>query len=301
MKSELPKVLHTISGRPMIEYVLDAARDAGATRLVVIVGHQAQRVESALAHHDDIEFALQAEQKGTGHAVMMCDSVLESHDGPVLVLAGDTPLLKGPSLATLVDLQNERNAACVIGSAITENNFGLGRIVRDPSGEFLRIVEQKDANEQEAAITEINTGCYTFDCQRLRSSLQQIKPNNSQAEYYLTDCPAVLKSEGHVVAASPSLDINEAMGVNTRAQLADIEAVLQARHARVLMDSGVSIISPVNTYIDLRATIGRETVIHPFTSIHGPIRIGEGCEVGPHAAISSDLADKTVVGPFETR
>lgn len=229
MKSELPKVLHPILGRPMIEYVLDAARAADCQKLVVIVGHKAAEVEAALAQHSDVEFALQADQKGTGHAVMMSADNLAAHDGPVLVLAGDTPLLKGSSLARLLEIQKENQAACVVGTATTKANAGLGRIVRDAEGHFLRIVEQKDATPEEAAIEEINTGCFVFDCRQLFDALEKVKPNNSQAEYYLTDCAEILLKEGQTVLAYPVFDIQEAMGVNTREQLAEVAELIQQR------------------------------------------------------------------------
>lgn len=231
MKSELPKVMHTACGHPMVEHVLDAARSAGVERLVVVVGYQAELVRGGLSRHRDVEFALQSEQKGTGHAVQMCAEQLANHDGPVLILAGDTPLLRGESLAALLAELRDQRAACVIGTAITENNFGLGRVVRSSSGDFLRIVEQKDTTPEEAAIREINTGCYAFESRLLFQALTQIRPNNSQGEYYLTDVPAILKAEGHRVIAAPKLTIEEAMGVNTPEQLADVEAILRRRNS----------------------------------------------------------------------
>ena len=190
---------------------------------------EAELVRNGLARHRDVEFALQSEQKGTGHAVQVCAEQLANHDGPVLVLAGDTPLLRGESLAELFAEMRDQRAACVIGTAITENNFGLGRIVRSPSGDFLRIVEQKDSTPEEAALREINTGCYAFDSRLLFRALTQIRPNNSQGEYYLTDVPAILKAEGHCVIAASKLTIEEALGVNTPEQLAEVEAVLKKR------------------------------------------------------------------------
>ncbi|MFN0198592.1 MAG: bifunctional N-acetylglucosamine-1-phosphate uridyltransferase/glucosamine-1-phosphate acetyltransferase [Planctomycetaceae bacterium] len=303
MKSELPKVLHPVSGRPMIEWVLDAVRDAGAKRICVVIGHKADVVRSALSHHADVEFALQTEQKGTGHAVMMCEPVLGKHQGSVLVLAGDTPLLRAESLAALLTSQQELPAACVIGTAMTDANEGLGRIVRNPQDEFLRIVEQKDCTPQEAAIKEINTGCFAFDCRLLFESLHQIQPNNKQGEYYLTDAPAVLLHNGQRVAALPQFDINEAIGVNTRAQLADVEVVLQRRIQTRWMNAGVSIVSPSQTYIDSRATLGLDSVIYPFTAILGPANIGDRCKIGPHAIIEGpvEIPPESVIGPFEHR
>ncbi len=226
MKSDLPKVAHTICDKPMIEYVLSAAREAGVGRIVVVVGYQADVVRNTLSGHDDLGFALQEEQLGTGHAVMMCESELAQHDGPVLVLAGDTPLLKASSLRALLEEQQNRKAGCVVGSATTENNHGLGRIVRDDAGQFLKIVEQKDCTPEQQAIQEINTGCYVFDSQSLLAVLKQLRPDNQQSEYYLTDCAEILKQEGKTVAAANVFDIQEAMGVNTTDQLADVERIL---------------------------------------------------------------------------
>lgn len=302
MKSALPKVLHEVCGRPMIDYVLDAARTAGVERLVVIVGHEAEKVKQALANSPGVEFALQAEQKGTGHAVMMCRENLKAHDGAVMILTGDAPLMRPESFAALLDDFRTDQAACVIGTAETENNFGLGRIVRDAQGQFAKIVEQKDATPAEAAIREINVGCYVFDSRRLFEALDRIQPNNKQKEYYLTDCCAILRDAGHRVFASKRLDIIEALGVNTRAQLAEVHQALQNRFFEKLLVEGVTIVDPSQTTIDLRATIGVETIIYPFTSITGPAVIGANCRIGPHAAIgpNANLPPGSVVGPFET-
>ncbi len=229
MQSETPKVLHPACGRPMVEYVLDAARQAGCRRLVVVVGHKADVVQAALAHHPDVQFALQSEQLGTGHAVMMTRELLKDHAGPVLVLTGDTPLLKASSLKGLLDEQARHAAACVVGTATTEQNEGLGRIVRGPAGEFLRIVEHKDATPEERAITEINTGCFAFDGPALFQALDDVRPNNVQSEYYLTDCAEILRGAGRPVRAACLLTMTEAMGVNTPEQLAEVERVMKSQ------------------------------------------------------------------------
>lgn len=302
MKSDTPKVIHQIFGRSMIDYVLQAAREAGVGRMVVVVGHEADRVKAALSHHPDVEFALQTEQKGTGHAVMMCNDQLAGHEGPVLVLAGDTPLLTAESLQGLLDEHRQHKAGCVIGTAVTEANQGLGRIVRNAAGEFEAIVEQKDATPEQQAIQEINTGCYVFDCQPLLSVLTRLKTNNTQGEYYLTDGPALMKSDGLPVRASQKFDILEAMGVNTRVQLAEVRRALQLRAMEHWMaEVGVTIVAPEQTSIDPRAQIGQDTIIQPFTTIEGEVRIGSRCEIGPHVVIRGpiELPDETRTQPFQ--
>lgn len=300
MKSAVPKVLHPVCGRPMIEYVLDAAREAGVRRIVAIVGHAADQVRAALSVHPDVEFALQAEQKGTGHAVMMCRDALRGHDGPVMILTGDAPLMRSSSFAGLLADFSTHRAACVIGTAKTQNNAGLGRIVRDGQGTFLKIVEEKDASPDERQITEINVGCYVFDGQSLLKTLDLLQPNNKQGEYYLTDCCGILKSQGATVIASPRLDISEALGVNTRQQLAEVTHFMQRQTMTRFMTDGVTIVCPEQTYIDPRATIGADSVIHPFTMIQGPARIGSNCQIGPHAIVEGTaiIADGTMVKPF---
>lgn len=285
MKSDIPKVLHPVCGRPMIEYVLDAAREAGAGRLVVVVGHRSDLVRAELSGHPDVVFAEQTEQKGTGHAVMMCESALADHTGAVLILAGDTPLLRGASLRALLDRREESGAASVIGTARTENNEGLGRIIRDAQGCFQRIVEHKDATPSERLITEINTGCYAFSTPQLLESLRSLRPDNSQGEYYLTDCPRVLMDAGAVVEATCSLTLEEALGVNTRAQLAEVRLSIQQGILRQLMLDGVTIEDPAQTSIEYGVRIGRDTVIRPFTVIERGVVIGEHEVIGPFAHV----------------
>lgn len=301
MKSALPKVLHNVCGRPMIEYVLDAARSAGVTRIVAVVGHRADMVREKLARHPDVEFALQSEQKGTGHAVMMCQDQLRSHHGPVLVLAGDTPLLKRESLSSLLETQQKQQAACVIGTAVTEANFGLGRIIRNSNAHFEKIVEEKDAKAEEKRVQEINTGCYAFDAQHLLTSLDQIRPNNSQAEYYLTDCPRVLKDQGRTVVALEAFDMVEALGVNTREQLAQVTRTLQHAAMSRWMIEGTTIVVPEQTFIDPQVRIGADTVIEPFTHISGAVVIGDNCRIGPNAVLEGplEIPAGTIVEPFQ--
>jgi bifunctional UDP-N-acetylglucosamine pyrophosphorylase / glucosamine-1-phosphate N-acetyltransferase len=287
MKSETPKVLHSVCGQMMIDYVLDATRAAGVERIVVVVGHKADLVRDALSQHSDVVFAEQTEQNGTGHAVMMCESELTGHDGSILILAGDTPLLKGSSLKALLDHQQETSAASVIGTADTVSNDGLGRVVRNSDGGFVCIREQKDASPDELKITEINTGCYAFSTPLLLESLRKLKPNNVQAEYYLTDCPKILMDDGHRVAASCSLTIQEAIGVNNRIQLAEVRQHIQQGILEDLMHSGVTIEDPTQTSIDHNVEIGQDTVIRPGTVIDAGARIGANCIIGPNIHVTS--------------
>lgn len=296
MKSETPKVLHPVCGKLMIDYVLDATRAAGVERIVVVVGHKADMVRNALSHHSDVVFAEQNEQNGTGHAVMMCESELTGHEGSALILAGDTPLLQGSSLKALLDHRQEMSAASVIGTADTVNNDGLGRVVRDGDGNFVCIREQKDASPDELKITEINTGCYAFSTPLLLESLRKLKPDNAQAEYYLTDCPKILMDDGHRVSASCSLTIQEAIGVNNRIQLAEVREHIQRGILEGLMRSGVTIEDPTQTSIDHNVEIGPDTVIRPGTVISSGARIGSNCTIGPNTYVTSSQ----VIGDWAT-
>ncbi len=228
MKSELPKVLVPVLGRPMVHYVLDALESAGVTRTVVVVGYRAADVERELAGRRGVEFALQAEQQGTGHAVMMTRPLLGSVTGPVLVVAGDSPMMRGESLGRLLAEYAAQEPACLLGTTHKDNPFGLGRIDRDDQGRFRGIVEEKDATPRQRAITEVNLSTYVFRGPDLYWSLDQIRPDNAQGEYYLTDCPRVLLEAGHDVRALPVLDASEALSINSMDELALVEQALGA-------------------------------------------------------------------------
>jgi bifunctional UDP-N-acetylglucosamine pyrophosphorylase / glucosamine-1-phosphate N-acetyltransferase len=223
MASQLPKVLVPVLGRPMIRYVVDAIRAAGISRIIAIVGFRGELVREELAHEPGVEFAEQTEQLGTGHAVMMCRAALESHDGPVLILAGDSPMVQVSSLKTLLAAFAERRPACLLGTATKADPTGMGRIVRAADGEFLGIVEEKDATPAQRSITEVNMSTYLFSPQALLRSLTQLTANNAQGEYYLTDCPGVLKSAGEHVLALPALQPCESLSINTVEDLAAVE------------------------------------------------------------------------------
>lgn len=213
----------------MVEFVVDALRASGVSRMLVVVGYRSDLVRQALAGQADIEFVEQAEQLGTGHAVKMCRPQLLQHHGPVLIVTGDSPLTQSSSISALFDEFESGQPACVLGTLHKDDPSGLGRIVRDPAGRFEAIVEEKDATESQRAITEVNMSTYVFDAQRLVGALDQLKNNNRQGEYYVTDCPGLLKSEGFETRALAVLKPCEALSVNTLEDLARVEGELERR------------------------------------------------------------------------
>ena len=227
MKTELPKVMVEVLGRPMLEFVLKAVGKAGIDRSLVVVGHRAELVRDHFADAAGVSFVDQPEQLGTGHAVQMCRDHLAGHDGAVLVVAGDSPLLQPSSVAALLEVYDRERPACVLGTRSAENPAGLGRIVRDEQGEFMGIVEDKDATPQQKQITEVNMSTYVFDCRSLLAALDRLKNNNRQGEYYLTDCPGILLGEGRTVKALPVLKPCEALSINTVDELATVEAEMR--------------------------------------------------------------------------
>jgi bifunctional UDP-N-acetylglucosamine pyrophosphorylase/glucosamine-1-phosphate N-acetyltransferase/UDP-N-acetylglucosamine pyrophosphorylase len=229
MKSELPKVLCEAAGRPLVKYVIDSLRAAGVGRLLAVVGYREDLVRETLASEADLGFASQTEQLGTGHAVMMCREALAGHSGPVVIVAGDSPMLQASSIRALLDDFSANQPACLLGTLKHPSPHGLGRIVRDASGKFVRIVEEKDATDQERAINEVNMSTYVFDCQKMLAALGQLTANNKQREYYITDLPEILLRQGEDVRALACLQPIEALSVNTVDQLAEVEAALAAQ------------------------------------------------------------------------
>ncbi|MEX2175029.1 MAG: NTP transferase domain-containing protein [Pirellulaceae bacterium] len=227
MKSDLPKVLCPVLGRPMIQFVLDALAQAGVERVVAVVGYRAEDVRSALADRTNVAFAVQEERLGTGHAVKMAREQLATHDGLTLVLAGDSPLVQAASLEKLLAHFREQRPACLLGTLHKSNPAGLGRIVRDAAGEFVGIVEDKDATAAQRELTEVNMSTYVFDNRELLHALDRLKNENRQKEYYLTDCPGLLKAEGKRVQALPVLAACEALSINTADELTAVEAEMR--------------------------------------------------------------------------
>ena len=223
MQSDLPKVLFEVCGRPMVSYVIDTLRSAGVERIIVVVGYKADLVRDTLSGYSDLVFVEQTEQLGTGHAVMVCRDNLVGREGSVVVVAGDSPLLQRQSVASLIAEAEDGGAAAVLGTLHKDNPAGLGRIVRDASGDFEGIVEERDATAEQRAITEVNMSTYVFECRELLHALDQLTNDNRQQEYYITDCPGILKGEGKDVRALPVLQPCESLSINTVDELTIVE------------------------------------------------------------------------------
>jgi bifunctional UDP-N-acetylglucosamine pyrophosphorylase/glucosamine-1-phosphate N-acetyltransferase len=293
MKSRRSKVLHEICGKPMLAYPLAAAAQLGAERIVVVVGRDADQVEAAFAGR--AQFAVQAEQRGTGHAVQVALPRLAPLAGDVLVLYGDTPLLRAQTLARMQARRSESGAPLVI---LTSPEPLPGLVVRDAAGRVERIIEQTDATAEERTIREGNTGVYLCDAALLASAVAELSPRNAQGELYLTDVVAIARRRGLAVEAIQLEDAEEALGVNTRAELARAAAVQRRRNVEAHLANGVSFVDPDAVYIDTGVEIGCDTQIDPGVVITGPTRIGEGVHVKAHCVIeSSVLEDDVVIGP----
>jgi len=293
MHSQLPKVVHRVAGKPMVVHVVNAAQQAGADKLVVIVGHGREAVID-LFTPGTIDFAVQEEQLGTGHALMQAEDSVKQYE-TVLVLAGDTPMLRSSILKALIDYHRSNGAVATVLSTKIEDPYGYGRIIRDESGAFQRIVEEKDAGEEEKQVREINSGMYCLQVKEAFSALADIGTGNAQGEYYLTDILPILKKKGQkveVFLADASQDIH---GINDRVQMAQAEEILRQRKNQDLMRSGVTIIDPRSTFIDSDVEIGIDTVIYPGTIIEGSTCIGKNCEIGPQTRISSSQIGNQVL------
>ncbi len=300
MNTRLPKVLHEVTGRPMLAYVLDACRSVGVEKIYVVVGFGADQVQERFADAKDIVWVTQAQQLGTAHAVKCCKEHLQDFHGNTLVLCGDGPLIRAATLKTLVEKHESEQSATTLATAVLEDPTGYGRIVRDSYGNIQGIVEHSDCTPQQLAITEVNPSYYLFDNQLLFSTLDKVKPNNAKNEYYVTDALSLIISGGHKVIAITAVRPEEAMSVNSRSQLSVVSKIMEHRIQQELMDSGVTIVDPDNTWIDARAKIGQDTVIEPFTYIHGEVKIGSGCRIGPFAYLrhGTVIGNDVVLGVF---
>jgi bifunctional UDP-N-acetylglucosamine pyrophosphorylase/glucosamine-1-phosphate N-acetyltransferase len=282
MKSELPKCLHEVCGVPMVEHVVRAARKAGVERPVVVVGHGAEQVRQALG--DGCDYVLQEEQLGTGHAVMAAAPALSSHEGPLLVCAGDTPLLSAETLAGLVEAQRSSGSAASLATFILEDPYGYGRVVRE-EGRVVRIVEERDCTDDEAAIDEVNAAVYCFDAQALFFELPNLKSDNAQSEYYLTDIIGRFHDEGRGVDGVVFDDESEFIGVNDRWQLAEASWLMRLAILGENAVNGVTIVDPTTTHIGIDVVIEPDTTVLPGCVIEGKTRIGAGSRIGPNCWI----------------
>ena len=292
MKSTLPKVLHCVGGKPMVQQVLDAANGAGAQRNIVVIGFGAEVVEEQLKNQAD--FVMQKEQLGTGHAVMQAKKMLEKFDGTVMVLCGDTPLLTCELLKKLYDEHVLAEAKATVLTAKMPDPTGYGRVIRSATGEVLKIVEQKDGSAEELLVDEVNSGIYCFDSKALFSALSLLNCDNAQGEYYLTDVFAIMNSNKEKVWAVATTDYEQTLGINSRVQLAQAEQIIRRRKNIELMNNGVTIMDPNTTYIDEQVIVAKDTIIYPFTWLEGDTVIGSNCEIGPNTRIQNTVIAEDV-------
>jgi bifunctional UDP-N-acetylglucosamine pyrophosphorylase/glucosamine-1-phosphate N-acetyltransferase len=298
MKSRLPKVLHAAAGLPLIDHVLRTADALSPSTIVLIVGHQADDVRTALGGRPGLRFALQEPQLGTGHALLQAESALAGADGTLVLLSGDVPLLRAGTLRALVQHHQEAGAAATVLTAEVDDPAGYGRIVRS-AGRISAIVEHKDAAEEQRRIREINSGIYAFDIAPLFDALRQIGSANVQGEYYLPDLVGIYRTRGLRVETVTVGDPREIMGVNSRNELAQVAGVLRTRRNEELMAAGVTFVDPATVYIDPDVTVGPDTIIHPNVQLQGRTRIGSGCEIQSNVRIvNSAIGDSVRINNF---
>lgn len=313
MKSDLPKVLHQVSGISMLEHVFRSVSAIGAAKVVSVIGHKAELVREVLGEQS--HYVLQTEQLGTGHAVMMAEKELAGLEGQTLVIAGDTPLITGDSLKNLLDYHKSHRNVATILTAEADNPFGYGRIIRNQNEEVVKIVEQKDATDFEQQVKEINTGTYVFDNKRLFEALKNITTDNAQGEYYLTDVIGIFKAAGEKVGAYKLHDFDESLGVNDRIALSHAEKIMRERINHNHMINGVSFVDPATAYIDCDVVIGEEVLIEANVTLKGQTKIGSeshltagtyvvDSEIGSRTKITNSMIEESVildgvtVGPY---
>jgi len=298
MKSETPKVLHTLCGRPMLGYVLDSVRDLKIRKSLVVLGYKHETVKKFLPAGTD--FVIQKKLLGTADAVKAALPKLKSFKGTVLILYGDIPLLKKETLLGLLKYHTRSNADATLLTAQLDKPAGYGRILRDAYSSICGIVEEKDADDFQKDIKEINTGIICFNKDRLAQALKEVKPNNRKKEFYLTDIINILYKKNCLIEGVKISDINEALGINSRQDLSKANKIMQQRINEKLMEQGVSIIDPGSTFISYGSRIGKDTVIYPFTVIERDVKIGKHCFVGPFAHLREgvELDDSVVAGNF---
>ena len=313
MQSKLYKVLHKVCDRTMVELVLDSLSDLEMQEVITVVGHGAERVKEVLG--DRTKFVLQAEQLGTAHAVKVAKDELKDKEGTTIVMYGDTPLIRPETINSMLGHHENTNAKATVLTAIADNPFAYGRIIRDVNGKLVKIVEEKDATEQEKKIKEINSGIYCFDNKLLFERLEKVKNDNKQGEYYLPDVLGLIREQKEIIETYLCEDFDETFGVNDRVALAYAENVMRNRINTKHMLAGVTLVDPTNTYIAPNAVIGRDTTIYPNVTIKSNTVIGEDCQIKPNSYLEnvkigngvkvlsstisdSKIGDYTSVGPY---
>ncbi len=298
MKSSLPKVLHPIAGRPMIERVLEAANSLSPSTITLIVGHRSDVVRKQLGNNQNIAFVLQEPQLGTAHALQQAEPVLAGRAGSVILLSGDVPLLSPNTLKRLLEMHRGSGAAATVVTATVDRPYGYGRIVRS-RGRITRIVEERDASPTQRQIKEINSGIYAFDLAPLFDALRSIASQNAQGEFYLTDLIAIYRRRKLPVETLLVENAQEIRGINSRSELAEVSRLVRQKKNEELMAAGVTFIDPATTYVDPEAEIAADTVLHPGVVIEGRTRIGAACEIQAYVRISdSEIGDRVTINSF---
>ena len=302
MKSKTPKVLHQIFDKTLVGYVIDAVNGTGLIdESFVIVGHQAERVEDFInSNYTNAKTVLQSPQLGTGHAVSMVCPQLENFDGEVIILCGDTPLITSETLKKFIEYHKSVNSDITVMSAIFENPTNYGRIIRNSDGSLHSIIEEKDANSEQKAIKEVNAGIYCLNWAKIKPAFSQLKTNNAQGEYYLTDIIKWGNEQGLNVNANPLENNEEIFGINSKLHLAEASKILKNRILKQHMENGVTIVDPETTWISIDTEIGADTIIYPSCYLTGKNKIGSDCKIGPFAHLRGDviLEDGVKVGNF---
>ena len=285
MKSKRPKPLHEICGKPMLHYVLQACYEAECQRVLVVVGYGKDEVVAEFEQDRRITWVEQSEQLGTGHAARTCEPYLRDFHGDVFILAGDAPLVRGQVLQTLQEVHREERAAASMATAVLDDPTGYGRVCRDQAGQFVEIVEQVDCDARQREIREVFPSYYCVRSDDLLFALSRVRNENKKREYYLTDIYGILRQAGRKVVAVQAVTAEDVLAVNDREQQAQVDAIMQDRIQRKLRDSGVTIVSGINTYVEADVSIDPDTTIRPFTFIGRDASVGPGCVIGPFACI----------------
>ena len=294
MKSDLPKVLHRISGHALIDHVLRMAGALEPATTIVVVGHGAEQVRAHLTAHSHLHVVVQDPQLGTGHALLQTAPVLRGRRGTVLLLSGDVPLLTADTLKGLIATHRDHNALATVLTAVVERPYGYGRIVRT-RGKITRIVEERDASPAQREIKEINSGIYALAVEPLFDALEQIGSDNAQGEYYLPDLVGIYRKRGQPVATFTIDGASEILGINSRSELAEVSTMVRQQKNEELMAAGVTIVDPATTYIDVDVDVGADTVIYPCVFLEGTTRIGAACEIHSGSRIVNSTVGNRVV------